>query len=113
MDALEQIKKVYEDGVATINGRDYEFKVMTFSERRAVFAYTSSINHLLQKGDYSFLNSDEFKKIEKIINRCVSFENESLSKINIFDKFPEDYILFISTALNVICYPFLKGSVGG
>ena len=109
---LDQIKSVYDDGEAEINGRSYNFGVMTFTERRKVFAYTSSIQGQLQTGNFSFLDDDKFKDVEKVILRNVTLEGQSLSKKNPFEDYPEDYIIFISTALNVISYPFLKGSFG-
>lgn len=109
---LDIIKDVYDDGIAEINGRKYTFGVMTFIERRKVFAYTSSIQNKLLNGDFSFLSSKEFAEIEELIFKRVTLDDMSLSKKNPFDDYPEDYIMFISISLNVISYPFLKGSFG-
>lgn len=108
--ALEQIKAVYDDGTALINGREYKFLGTTHIVRRRVFAYFTKIQGQLQQGDFSFLSSAEFEQIEKDINNMVTFNDNLLSKIkNHWEEFPEDYIPFISTALGVISYPFLRG----
>lgn len=110
---LEQIKSVYYDGVAEINGREYQFGVMTFSERRSVFAYMSSVERHIQQGDFSFIDEPKFKDLEKnIIFKRVTFDGMALSKKNMFEEFPEDYMVFVTTALMVISYPFLKGQLG-
>jgi len=110
--AQEQIKAIYEDKVATINGRDYTFTTMTFSERRSVFAYTSKVKHLLANQNLSFIDDDEFKKIETIIHKRVTLNGDSLAKKNPFNEFMEDYIQFTIIAFGVISYPFTKGGAG-
>lgn len=111
--AQEQTKAVFEDGYANINERKYVFTVMTFSERRSVFAYMSSIKGRLAVEDFSFLDESKFKELEReVIFRRVTVDDMALSKKNIFEDHPEDYLLFITTALMVISYPFLKGMSG-
>ncbi len=113
--ALENIKDVFNDGSAEINGRSYKFTVMTFAERRTVFAYMSSIKAKLAAEDFSFLDEPKFKEIESnVIFKRVTVEDMAISKmkVNIFEDHPEDYLMFISTALMVISYPFLKGKSG-
>ena len=110
---MEQIKAVYEDGKAVINGREYVFTVMTFSERRKVFAYMSSMQEQLNKGDFSFLEESKYREIERdIFYKRVTVDGMSLFKKNVLEENPEDYIIFVSTALMVISYPFLKGTLG-
>lgn len=111
--ALQQIKDVVADGVAEINDRSYKFGVMTFTERRTVFAYMSSVESRIQSGDISFIDEPKFKEVEKVIYRNVTVDDMSLSKKNVFEDHPEDYIIFVTTALMVISYPFLKGQLGG
>lgn len=111
--ALDQIKSVFEDGVATINDRDYTFTAMAHTERVKVFAYFSSIQHQIQGGDFSFLDDSKYKEVEKVITQRVTFDGMQLSKLNDhWDTYPEDYIFFVTTSLGVISYPFLKGKVG-
>lgn len=111
--ALNQIKSVFNDGLATINNRDYKFTIMTHSERIKVFAYFSSIQGQIQGGDFSFLDESKYKEIEKVISQRVTFDGMQLSKLSDhWDTYPEDYILFVTTALGVISYPFLSGNLG-
>lgn len=112
-EALDQIKSVFEDGVATINERDYKFTAMTHSERVKVFAYFSSIQQQIQGGDFSFLDDSRYKEVEKVIAQRVTFDGMQLSKLNDhWETYPEDYIMFVTTALGVVSYPFLSGKIG-
>lgn len=113
--AMDQIKAVFEDGHAEINERSYVFTVMTFEERRTVLAYLSTVRPMLAREDLSFLDSTEYKALERdILFKRITVDDMALGKRtkNIFDEFPEDYIMFVTTALQVISYPFLKGKSG-
>ncbi len=111
--AQDQIKAVYDDSEAEINGRTYVYNKMMFGERRAVFAYTSMIAPKLKVHDLSFLDDDKFKHIEKIINRVVTYDGMTLSKLpEHFNQYTEDYVQFIIISLSVISYPFQKGGAG-
>lgn len=115
MSTQDIIKSVYEDKIATINEHDYEFGVMTFTERRTVFAYASKIAKNLESGDLSFIDDSEYKKIEKdIIFKRITYDKMSLSKKNVFEdeEFMVDYLKFVTIALAVISYPFTKGGIG-
>lgn len=110
--ALAQIKAVYEDGAAEINGREYKFHVTTHITRRKIFAFFTSIQNGIAASDFSFLASPKFAEVEKDINKMVTFDGNLLSKLdNHWDEYPEDYINFITCAMGVISYPFLKGSL--
>jgi len=112
-EGLKQIKAVADDGFAEINGRKYTFNKFTFVERRTVFGYMSSIEMRLKTKDLSFFDEPKFTEVERIINRNVTFDDGmTLSKKNVFEDYPEDYMMFIQTALMVISYPFLKGQLG-
>lgn len=111
-DAQAQIKAIYDDGVATINGRDYTFTKFAFTERRSVFAYMSKIQHLLTVGNLSFIDDAEFKKVETIIYKRVTLNGDTLLSKNPFEEYAEDYIMFITVALGVISYPFVRGETG-
>lgn len=111
--AIEQIKAVVEDGFAEINERIYTFTAMTFSERRSVFAFLTSVQQAITCENFSFLDDSNFKTLEtNIIFKRVTVDGMSLSKKNVFEEFPEDYLIFITMALTVISYPFLKGKLG-
>lgn len=112
--ALAEVKAVYEDGEATINGRDYKFLGTNHNTRRKIFAFFTKVQKELAVGNFSFLASSEFVTIEKDINNMVTFEESLIGKLpGHWDEYPEDYIKFISTAMGVISYPFLKGSLSG
>jgi len=108
--AKEQIKAVYEAGVATINGRDYVFTTATHKKRLKVFSYFTGVQHQLQKGDFSFMGDEYFEKIEQTICELVTFEGSLLvKKPNHWNEYAQDYLIFITTAMAVISYPFGKG----
>lgn len=112
--ANDLIKAIYDDGEAEINERKYTFTVMSFNERRTVFAYTSKIMNMLASNDLSFVDTKEFKDIERdIIYKRITVDGVALSKKNVVQEHPEDYILFVTTVLQVISYPFLRGPSGG
>lgn len=113
-EAMKMIKAVYDDGIAEINGREYQFTKMRHNKRRSIFAFYSSMAEQLQAGNFAFLDYPIFVPIEKIINDSVMFDGNILSKMqDHWDEYPEDYITFISTALGVISYPFLRGNSTG
>jgi len=109
------IKSVYEDGVAEINGNSYEFAgKFNHKERRKVFAYYTKIAPMLEKGDFDFLDSPKFDDIEDLISQKVLFDGQQISKIkDHWDNHADDYVVFITTAIAVVSYPFLKGSLTG
>lgn len=113
-EALSMIKAVYDDGVAEINGREYHFTKMRHEKRRRIFAFYTSIANELQSGSFAFLDSKNFSDIEKLINDSILFDGSLISKMpDHWDEYPEDYITFVSTALGVISYPFLRGNSSG
>lgn len=108
-EAQEMIKAVFEDGEATLDsGNSYRFTKMMHKERRKVFAFYSRIAGAVQNQDLSFLDSPDFEGVEGIINKRVTYEGSLLSVLGDahWDKYPSDYIPFITTALMVISYPF-------
>lgn len=106
--ARSMIKAVHDDGFAEINGRQYDFTKMVHKERRKVFAFYTRIQAELQAQSMWFLESEEFKSVEAIIESRVLYNGQSLSKLgNHWELYPEDYILLVQTALGVISYPFL------
>ena len=113
--ALAQIKAVYDDSEAEINDHKYTFTKMLFGERRAVFAYLTTIEPKVSKGDMSFLEDSKFKHIETLMFKHITFDGMTLNKVNVFEKedaFIGDYIKLIMTAMQVISYPFQEGNNG-
>lgn len=112
--AVAQIKAVYDEGVATINNRDYKFTTAAHRQRVTVFAFFSKVQHQIQAGDFSFLDTKEFEAVERVVSQVVTFDGSLLSKRPThWEEFPEDYLTFIPTALGVISYPFLRGNLTG
>lgn len=106
--AKAQIKAVFDDKEAVINGRKYKFLKMTHKQRRKVFAFYSRIANRVQVGDFSFLDTPEFDAIEEIVASVVMYEDSLLFILgdSHWEKYPTDYVTFITTALPVISYPF-------
>jgi hypothetical protein len=108
---LGLIKECHDDGKITVNNNDYILsKSINHLKRLKVFGYLSKVQNNLSTGDMSFLGTKEHQEIEKLINSIVMFNDMTIDKLpQHWDENAEDYILFITTALMVISYPFLKG----
>ena len=109
-EALEQIKAVYDDKEAEINGRKYLFTKVTHQKRLPVFSYFTSIQNKLNAGDFSFFAEKEWGGIQRIIDNVVMYEGDLLGKLpEHWENYPEDFITFYSVAMGVMSYPFLPG----
>jgi len=109
-EALGQVRAVYEDGKATINGRDYEIAKMRHKDRRKVFAFFSKIQEDMNRNNFWWLESPEWSDVEKVIESNVLFDGEKLANLDThWDNYPQDYMLFVSTMLGALSYPFLSG----
>ena len=112
--ALAMIKAVYNDGSAEIGETKYVFTKMIHKNRRSVFAFYSAHAPAIQTGDFRFLDTPEFDRIEGIVNNHVTVNDSALAKIpQHWDDHAGEYLLFIQTALSVISYPFLAGGRTG
>lgn len=106
----DMIKAVYEDKEMEINGRKYRFTKTTHAVRLKVFAFLLQHKGELESGNLSFLGSAEWPKIEKILFDYITFDDAAISKSGGHFENPEhekDYMIFVSTAMGVISYPFL------
>src|SRR5688572_9076731 len=109
-EAHAMVKTCYEDKKATINGRDYEFTIASHQQRLKVFAFLSGIAPQLKKQDMSFLGTKEWSAVEGVISNLVMYDGSLLSRRSThWEEFPEDFLMFISIALQVISYPFMRG----
>lgn len=110
--AMSMLKSIFEDGEAELpSGRVYTFSRMVHKERRRVFAFYTSIQESIHRRDFSFLESDAFAAVERVIENRVLFEGSALAKRDAhWEEYPDDYITLITTALGVISYPFLSGA---
>lgn len=112
--AREMLKAVHDDKCAEINGREYRLTNLTHFKRRKVFAFFSHIQNDVTRGDFWFIESPEWRDVEEVIENCVTFKGDLLSKRqNHWDEYPQDYLLFIQTMLGAISYPFLSAMHGG
>lgn len=109
--ALDMIKAVYKDGFAEINGNRYDFAVMTHKKRRKVFAFFTGIASELSRQSLEFLDTERFEEIERLMFDYVLYDGVQLSKqAEHFESFPGDYVMVVTTALQVISLPFMGGS---
>jgi len=112
--AKAMIKAVYDDQEMEINGRTYQFLKLTHKKRRKVFAFMSRVQAMLISNDLSFIDWPDFEPIERIINECITFEGELISKRPMhWEEFSGDYVMYVLTSMQVISYPFLAGSHTG
>ena len=109
---LANLKEIYDDKTATINGRDYKFTTTVHAKRVEVFSFYTSIQQSMGLGDMSFLDTDRFRAILKTMGDIVLFDGDKLNNIkNHWDLYPEDYVAFVTSAMGVISYPFLAGNL--
>lgn len=109
--AMAQIRGVYEDGEAEINGRTYKFHKMVHVDRRKVWAFFSSVQHQLSAGNFLFLDSPAYAQVEEVMWKGVSFDGSAISKLrDHWEEYPEDYMKLVSTAMGVMSYPFLRAA---
>ena len=84
---------------------------MTHKKRRKVFAFFTGIASELSRKSLEFLDSERFEEIERLMFDYVLFDGVQLSKQpEHFESFPGDYVMLITTALQVISLPFMGGS---
>ena len=110
--AMEQIKAVYDDQKMTINGRDYVFTSTTHAKRKKIFAFLSDIESLLSSGNFSWMDGQRFDGIEETLGNMILFEDMQIAKLkDHWEKYPGDYLKYIVTALQVVSFPFMAGSL--
>lgn len=119
---MDKIKAIFEDGVMTIKGeRDYKFTRMKHKHRVKVFSFLSTVTPLIKRGDYAWLDWEAFtNKILPILEDSILFDGMSISKRNKingsdsahWDEYPQDYLIFVNTAMPVIAYPLMQGNAG-
>ena len=109
--AMAQVKAVYEDGEAEINGRKYKFHKMTHVERRKVFAFYTSVQRQIGINDFSFLDTPQYANVEEVMWSNISLDSVTISKArNHWEDFPEDYVSLLAVAMGVMSYPFIRAA---
>ncbi len=106
-DSAYLFKKIYNDNCAEINGRKYEIMHFNHTKRQKVWAFFSSVNVLIESGNFSFMDTDKFREIETIIFETVIFERKKLSNAH-FEKYPFGYAKWVTIMLGAISYPFFS-----
>jgi len=110
-DAMAVIAQCYTDGEMEIHGRKYTFTKTTHKKRLSVYSYMTGVAPRLGKGDMTFMDTPDWERIEKLISDMVMFDDSVVSKLpEHWEKFPQDYLLFATTAMQVISHPFLAGN---
>lgn len=109
--ALAQIRAVYEDGEAEINGRVYKFHKMVHVDRRKVFAFYTSVQQQLTAQNFAFLDTPIFAHIEETMWKNVSFDGSIITKLrDHWEEYPEDYLQLVSVAMGVMSFPFIRAA---
>jgi hypothetical protein len=109
--AMAQVKAVYEDGEAEINGRIYKFHKMQHVERRKVFAFFTSVQRQINAQDFSFLDTPAYAAVEEVMWSNISFGGITINKLrDHWDEFAEDYVRLVSVAMGVMSYPFIRAA---
>jgi len=112
--AQAMIKAVHDDKCAEINGRESHITNINHNKRRKVFACFTHVQSDLQNGDFGFLDSPDWKDVEKTIEGIVTFDGVTLDKRpGHWEQYPQDYLMFVQTMLGALSYPFLSGNLGG
>lgn len=116
-EGLDQIKAVYDDGVAEINGTAYTYSKFTHQDRLKVFAFYTSLIKDHKTGDVrmDFWDEPKFHEVQRLIDSKVLVDGMQISKIKDFweqEENMDDYMPLMMTSLQVICYPFLRGRIG-
>lgn len=113
--AEDQIKAVYEDGVAEINGTQYVFSKLKHKDRLKVFEMLQNATNQTTGEMRIPWTSAQFTEVEALINSKVLVDDMQISKYDSYwdqEENLDDYMPFIVTAVQVICYPFMRGKLG-
>lgn len=107
------VRKIEDnDNAITLKGIAYKFHRFRHKERVRVFGFLTSVTPLLEAGNFEFLTSDSFERVEKIISDNVTVDGMSLAKlVDHWEDNPQNYIPFFTIALQFVSYPLLKGDL--
>ena len=105
---LQLFAEIFRDKEAVINGRVYRLTKTTHSKRKKIFSFAQ-----IMFSEASFLDSPRFEEIEALIQNLVLFEGELLSKKeDHWEKYPNDYMTFITNMIGAFSSPFIVGYLG-
>jgi hypothetical protein len=105
----ELIKECYEAGEFTIHERTYKMLPVPHASALKAVGYAQRAEN---KG--MMIGDSEWMAMEAHITKFFSVDGSILcKKPGHFEKYPEDYMTFVTYALAVIAYPFMRGIVTG
>ncbi len=110
-------KDSYENGVMTINGKNYVIGEnkhgVTFKERRKVVVYMTEIQDRIAKNNLSFVNKNRFKPIARIMENHFLIDGKPLKDhVNYWQENTSDYLAFAVKGMAVMSVPFKSGNAG-
>ena len=107
MISRDSLKECYEAGEFTINERVYVMLPVPHAQALKVMGYAQrSENGSMMVGD------NDWMAMESLLTKYFSVDGSILAKFSgHFEKYPEDYMTFVSYAIGVITYPFMRGIV--
>ncbi len=99
------IKEVIKDGYMEINGNRYDILKFNHKTRLIILEFM----HKMEAGS-AMIGGNAWQLIEKELCQRITFDGVQVSKIeDHWEKFAEDYLTFMTMALQVVAYPFLTG----
>lgn len=110
-ESIEQIKMfkaVFEEKSVEVNGRQYTLSNTTHEKRLKVFAFLTS----MAGSDLNWLNSKEWKEVQKILDNVIMYEGSALVRLNDhWEKYEEDFLMLYMGVMGGLSYPFMRGSL--
>lgn len=116
-ESLAQVKAVYDEGVAEINGTSYKYTKFTHAERLKVFSFYSSLvkNQATGEVRMDFWDDAKFHEVQRLIDSKVLVEDIQISKRPNYweqEENMDDFMPLMLLSLQVITFPFLRGGRG-
>ena len=100
------IKEIIADGCMEINGHKYSILKFNHKTRLIIIEFL----HKMEAGK-AMIGGGDWQLIEKELCQRITFDGMQVSKIpeHWEGEHAEDYITFMTMALQVVAYPFLTG----
>lgn len=105
-DRKNLIKEIIDDGVMEINGHKYSIMKFNHKTRLIILEFL----HKMEAGK-AMIGGADWQFIEKELCQRITFDEMQISKLpdHWEGEHAEDYITFMTMALQVVAYPFLTG----
>lgn len=102
----ETLEQAYQDGEMEINGRVYKMLKIPHKQALKVLGFGQQF----EAGQMT-IGSQEWNQMERLLCTYFTCDDVILSKDEkYFERFPGDYMTFISYALGMISRPYMPGS---